>query len=529
MALGNFYLQQGKTDKAEQAYLKITEFDSKNKNGYMVLARFYEIIGKNDKERAIYQKALDLFPEDIGIKMALAAFYLKTRELDTCEKLVGKMLEDHPKFANALLIQSELLILKGKTDEAISILDSLIKDKPNLAKAYYFRGFAHFMKGQMNFAKADISKAEEIAPRYLKAKLLLADIYYKEQSLKLAQKQFEKIVRLQPDHYQAILMLGNIYFKQGKAEETQKQYERLIEIQPKNATGYYRLGLIYGAMKKNDLAMENFEKALAINPKLIDAFYQVVMIQISEKKPNMALETCEKQMEVVKDSPAAQAIVKFMEGQVFQSWEKPQDAKTAYKQSQQLYEDYLPPYYALAKMYIRSGEADQAIAEYKKLLNKNPKLAGAHMSLGVIYDMKKMPALSEQHYRKALDIKPDFVAAAKNLAYNLAKSGKDLNEALELARKAKEIQPEQADVIDTLGLVYLKKGLYDNAIIEFSDGLEKQPDNPIINYHLGLAFYKKDEKEKAKSALERALSLNSMFDGAEDAKRILKDIIDTRS
>ncbi len=75
--------------------------------------------------------------------------------------------------------------------------------------------------------------------------------------------------------------------------------------------------------------------------------------------------------------------------------------------------------------------------------------------------------------------------------------------------------------MDTLGLVYYKKGFYDSAINEFVASLEKIPNNPIVHYHLGLAYHSKGKRAHAKKALERALSLNTNFEGADKARKIL--------
>ena len=111
-----------------------------------------------------------------------------------------------------------------------------------------------------------------------------------------------------------------------------------------------------------------------------------------------------------------------------------------------------------------------------------------------------------------------------NLAYMLASRGENLNEALGLAQKAKEKSPNSPGIMDTLGWVYYQKGLYDNAIGEFNDSIAQLPDNATIRYHLGLAYHKKGEKEKAREALEKALSLDGSFEGAEDARRILNEL-----
>jgi tetratricopeptide (TPR) repeat protein len=75
--------------------------------------------------------------------------------------------------------------------------------------------------------------------------------------------------------------------------------------------------------------------------------------------------------------------------------------------------------------------------------------------------------------------------------------------------------------MDTLGWVYYKKGLYDLAIGEFSDSLAKIPENAAVIYHLGMAYYKKGEKEKAKEQLEKALSLQPDFPGSDEARQVL--------
>jgi Tfp pilus assembly protein PilF len=50
------------------------------------------------------------------------------------------------------------------------------------------------------------------------------------------------------------------------------------------------------------------------------------------------------------------------------------------------------------------------------------------------------------------------------------------------------------------------------------------PDNAIVNYHLGMAFYKKGDRDNARAHLEKALSLDQNFPGADEAKRVLAEM-----
>ncbi len=78
--------------------------------------------------------------------------------------------------------------------------------------------------------------------------------------------------------------------------------------------------------------------------------------------------------------------------------------------------------------------------------------------------------------------------------------------------------------MDTLGWVYYKKGLYDSAIAEFRSSLAKAAENPTVIFHLGLAYHKKGELEKARAELARALELNNSFDGADQARALLAEM-----
>ncbi len=108
-----------------------------------------------------------------------------------------------------------------------------------------------------------------------------------------------------------------------------------------------------------------------------------------------------------------------------------------------------------------------------------------------------------------------------NLAYLYAEQNKELNKALDLARQARERVGNLPAILDTLGWVYYKKELYDSALTEFKSCVEKEPNNPIFNYHLGLVQNKLQKYTEAEASLKKAIELQSDFQGSDDAKKIL--------
>ena len=97
----------------------------------------------------------------------------------------------------------------------------------------------------------------------------------------------------------------------------------------------------------------------------------------------------------------------------------------------------------------------------------------------------------------------------------------DLERALQLAQIAKEERPEDPTISDTLGWVLYKRGIYQRALALFKESAAKLPDNPVVQYHLGLAYLKAGEKDNAHSALAAAVRSPRDFPGKEEARRTL--------
>jgi Flp pilus assembly protein TadD len=166
--------------------------------------------------------------------------------------------------------------------------------------------------------------------------------------------------------------------------------------------------------------------------------------------------------------------------------------------------------------------AERAIQEYTTAIQKDPNSLSAHMALGILYGIQKKYDKAKESYQKALKIDPKFAPAANNLAYLYAERGENMDEALTLAQTAKEQFPNDPNISDTLGWIYYKRNIFTRAIVYLREANEKVVDNPVMRYHLGMAYYKDRNHELAKKELKKALDLNPNFPGADDARVIMK-------
>jgi tetratricopeptide (TPR) repeat protein len=184
--------------------------------------------------------------------------------------------------------------------------------------------------------------------------------------------------------------------------------------------------------------------------------------------------------------------------------------------------DLISAYFLIANGYIAQNKIDQAMDEYQKITEKNPGDPGAYTILGILNNQKQQYAKANEQYEKALKINANFAPAANNLAWNYVEHGGNLDLALPLAQRAREMNPDSPQILDTLGWIYYKRGLYDNAVALLKDSSEKLKNGePTVLYHLGMAYHRSGRKAEARDALNKALALNKNFPGADEARKIL--------
>jgi Flp pilus assembly protein TadD len=75
-----------------------------------------------------------------------------------------------------------------------------------------------------------------------------------------------------------------------------------------------------------------------------------------------------------------------------------------------------------------------------------------------------------------------------------------------------------------LGWVYVRKNMGSVAIPHLESCVRKTPNDPVFQYHLGVAYFQAGDYAKARGALSKALSIKSDFDGAADARKALATI-----
>ncbi len=363
-------------------------------------------------------------------------------------------------------------------------------------------------------------EAIKLNPGLGKAHSLLALLSLQEGDFETTKKEAATALKINPRDFQAALTLAKGVLFSKDFETAEKMFNELHAKVPENVEVLGSLGLTQLALKQPDKAKQTFEHLLSLQPDNAKAF--TFLLQIAQKggtSKNELIKMAQAQIEKAPNSGGLQILL----ANLLLSANQTDKALESYKKAQQLAPQNPQPYAMSALILTKQGKTDQAIAEYKDLLSKQPKAIGAYMGLGSIYEQTGNSDLAKEAYEKILTIKPDFAPAANNLAWMIAESTEpDLGEALRLAMIAKQQQPDDIHIIDTLGWVHYKRGSYGLARNEFEQAVQKQENMPILRYHLALAFYGEGNKKEAIKELEQALSQKQPFKEKEEAAATLQ-------
>lgn len=126
----------------------------------------------------------------------------------------------------------------------------------------------------------------------------------------------------------------------------------------------------------------------------------------------------------------------------------------------------------------------------------------AHLNLGLLDLRRQQPVEAEAEYRTALRLDPSFVPALANLADLDRMRGQD-QQGAELLRKGLAIEPSNADIRHSLGLLLVRQHDYGEALDQLRQASELAPDNVRYAYVYAIALNSTGAVPQALALLER--------------------------
>lgn len=518
--LSKFYQHTDKWARAEAVLQKLASIKPQDENPQILLGDYYTWLGQPEKALASYHRAVDYSPNSTVARDRLISHYLDNRKLDEGEARIKTILEKNGKDLSGRFFDARLRLARGKTDEAILLLQEIVMNEPQLAPAHYYLGRAFMQRGDVGQAGRELDKAVKLAPDLTEARTALAALQLAQGSLDLAIEQAQVAMLLNRRNVQAAVILADAYLRKGDRRNSKQIFEEIAKVLPNNPLPAYRLGLIARAEKKDAEALFHFERALSLSPSYIEPLSQIAAIRIAEGKLNDAQNRVSRQLEASPNNPLLYNLL----GRIWLQSKDIDKAEAAFKKAIEIDNIALVSYLNLGELYQRSGRLDQAANEYETVLKITPKLLTVRVLLGMIYEQRKEYDKAKAQYEEALKTDAKFAPAANNLAWILIEQGGNSDLALSYAQTARERQPDDPHIADTLGWIYYKKNAFLSAVSLLNEAAEKLPSNPVVLFHHGMAQYKKGDTAAAKKSLQASLKLSQDFPGANEARKTLAEL-----
>jgi tetratricopeptide (TPR) repeat protein len=478
---------------------------------------FYQVRGENEKALALYQHGIEIAPKNFDLKRHLTEFYLTAGHLNEAAAMNDEILRGMPKDVLAHVSRGRILLAQGKNADAIAELRKQVAEDPESAQAHYYLAQAFRQNNDLAQAKNELQEALGVAPDLPLVLDSLAELSLALNEPDVAREYAEHSIRQDPTNAKSRMILGVALGQLDQVKPAEDQFRVAQQISPQDPATHSNLGLVYVRAKRWSDAQKEFEAALRLNPQDENALGQLVDLLVRQGMHEKAIARVQEYLATYPNDANAHVML----GVLRKKSNENDSARTEFERAIQLSPSSTPAYLQLAELHRDRGEPDAAIKSYEEAAAIQPKAAPIRALIGSVYLQKGDLEQARKNLEQAMTLDSNFAIAANNLAWIYAKQGKNLDVALSLAQKAKQLLPDQISVSDTLAWIYYQKSDYALAIPLLEECVEKAPQEATFRYHLGMVLIASGEKVGGKQQLETALRLRLAREEGQEARQAL--------
>jgi tetratricopeptide (TPR) repeat protein len=469
LTLGRLQRVSQNSVEAEKAFKNALDRDANNEDALTGLAMVYHDLGDTKHEIEMLSRVSDKSP---NVYVSLGVAYEQMRDFSSAADVFKHALELKP---DNLQIKQELaqdLLWSEQYDEALKLYVELAEADPKDPKAPVRLSEIYRQKKMFDKARAALVKAKELDPENL-------EVMYDEVILLEAEGKGEE----------AITRLRGILDETAKKSYTTQEKESRTMLLEKLA-GLYREARQY--------------------PKAVEALRQIA--EVDAAAGGRASAAIVQTYQMAKDLSAAQAeaeaalkkypkdpAVKVTHAYLLADMGKVDQAAAEIKTMLNGEKDR-ETYIELADVYEKGKkypEMEKALAEAEKLSQTKQEKESIYFKRGAMFERTKKYSAAEAEFRKVIEINPKSSSALNYLGYMLADRGERLEEARDMIRKALEIEPDNGAYLDSLGWVNFRLNKLDEAEQNLRRSIEVINGDPTVYDHLGDVYLKQGKVKDA--------------------------------
>jgi tetratricopeptide (TPR) repeat protein len=524
LQLAGHYFQQGKTAEMDALMKRLTD-EKEFPDGHMLAGDFY-FFRARQYALAVqeYENAIKAFPKDKATyQRRIVEVYATWGKSQQANDLLATILKDNPKDNDAIAMRAALLLTTGNRDQinaAALDLQSLVAKMPQNHLLRFNLARALAAKNDLEQARLQLEEAVKLRPDFVAARELLGQVYLRKGDSAKALRAADELISIDNNNAQAHLIRSTALLNLGDRDKARDELDLINRNYPQNTGARYQVGLLAYQDKDFKKAGQIFGELHRADPKDIRGLRGVVEVLATEGKIPEAIKEVQKSLEMEPQRKDYQLVLEnlYVRSQRFDEAIKilqelaagePRSAELAYK---------------LGETYREKGDLNNAMEQFRKASQIAPNDINSLIQLALLLEGIGRRDQARPVYEQILRIQPDQFVALNNLANMKAEEGVDLDQALTMAQRARQKAPNFHEISDTLGLIYIRKSLSEDATRIFSDLVQQEPGNPKFHLHYAMALLQKGDKPRAKSELQKASQSKPSTEDAGKIKELLQTI-----
>jgi cellulose synthase operon protein C len=514
---------EGKKQEAE-AFLKQGKNDfPDNSEGYRMLGDFYFANGELDKATAEYTSLYNDHPKDIQVRKNYVQLLILKSRLDEATKLNDEVLKANPRDSEALDYRGQILIERGDGAGAVDALQRALKNDSNLAVAHYHLGLAFDLQHNEVQAASELREAVGLQPGLTDAQRALARLEMRRGDVDAVIQTAQQIIYGSPASPDGYLLRAMAEMSRQKFADAEPDLRKAAEVAPASPVPYVQMGNLRQMQKQYAEAIRSYQQALDKDPSSTEGLQGLMKTYLVQNQIEPAVAAARSQ---IAKSPANSGFYDLLGTILFESKKDFSGAEAALHKAIELDKNNSDALLKLAQVQAAKGSASEALATYQQSIKEHPREISFYILAGMMYESQNNYDQAKSMYQQALNIQPDNALASNNLAYLMLQQGGNVDVAFAMAQTARRGMPDSPAAADTLGWAYFQKGVYQSAIGLFQESLrlsEKQgdADDPMVHYHMGLAYQKANQPVQARQQMERVLKISP---NNSDARKALSEL-----
>ncbi len=267
-------------------------------------------------------------------------------------------------------------------------------------------------------------------------------------------------------------------------QESLKTYTQKIQQRPYDPVAYYNRAMVYSALAMYDKAIADYDKAISLRPIALQPYIGKLGALYAAGKIQETLEVANYVLANFNDHPWGY----YWRGRAYLA--KGQSSKAIgdlkrFLEKEDNAERIADICYFLGSAYFEMGEFNEAISQLNMAIVKDPLNFEIWILRGLVYKNKLEYLLALRDLRRGLQISGNTSLLAYNtIAWILATCPdpqfRNGAEAVEMAKKAVDLDNSKPYYHDTLAAAYAESGMFKEAVVEQNKALkllENVPDS----------------------------------------------------